>query len=358
MRRDLYRTLGIPRQARERDIQRAYLKLARKCHPDVNPGDRQVVVRFREIQEAYRVLVNPAARQLYDRKGQVLPPRKEGSPAREKEAASPESRGWENIIRDVFHGETAEVDTGASRGEDLHPVLEVSFQESLKGARKDIVYQREAACTVCGGRRFAPGAPVGECGDCGGSGLVRVRRGPYQVKKICPRCSGAGETSTRFCAGCGGKGRRLVTEKRSVQVPAGSDSGTIIEVPGGGQPGKRGGESGSLLVTVRVQPHPTIERRGYNLFRTVPVTLAEAAGGSTILAPTAEKKVSLKIPPGTQCGQQFRLRGKGVPLPGGSKRGDFYVTVKVRIPMVTDPGARRLLRELEKIYPENPRVRA
>jgi molecular chaperone DnaJ len=357
MKKDLYKTLGIPRKARERDIQRAYLKLARKCHPDVNPGDRQVVVRFREVQEAYRVLVNPAARQLYDRKGEVLPPQKGKGSAREKKAASRESRGWDNIIRDVFHGETVEADTGASRGEDLHHVLEISFQESLNGARKEIVYQHEAACTECGGKRFAPGAPVGECGDCGGSGLVRVRRGPYQVKKICPRCSGAGETGTRFCAGCGGKGRRLVTEKKRVLVPVGSDTGTVIEIPGGGQPGKRGGGSGSLQVAIRVQSHPTIERRGYNLFSTVPVALAEAAGGSTILVPTAERKVSLKVPPGTQCGQQFKMRGKGVPLPGGSKRGDFYVTVKVKIPMVTDPGARRLLRELEKIYPGNPRVR-
>jgi len=358
VKKDFYKTLGVSPKAGEREVRRAYLKLARKHHPDVNPGDRQVVVHFREIQEAYRVLVNPAARKLYDRKGEVPPAGEKGGGSRERRAAPSDSRGWENIIRDVFHGEEAlEAETGEARGEDLHPVLEVSFAESLKGAKKQIVYQREATCAECGGKRYAPGSRVSECEDCAGSGLVRVRRGPYLVKKICPRCFGGGEVGSRLCPGCGGKGRRLVTERKLVRVAVGSDSGTVIEVAGGGQPGKRGGESGNLLVTLRVQPHPRIERRGYNLYSTVPIALSEAALGATILVPTAERKVSLKIPPGTQGGQQFRLRGKGVPLPAASKRGDFYVTVEVGIPAATEPGARRLFRELEKLYPGNPRVR-
>lgn len=358
VKRDLYKVLGISRRVGERDVHRAYLKLARRCHPDVNPGDSRMVARFREIQEAYRVLANPASRKLYDRKGEIPPEGGKGGAAKEQKAASSDSRGWENIIRDVFHGEEPETaETGSARGEDLHQVLEVSFADSLKGARKQIVYQREAVCSVCGGGRFAPGAEIIECADCEGSGLVRVRRGPYLVKRICHRCHGGGEVGSSLCAACGGKGRRLVTEKKTVQIPVGSDSGTLMEIEGGGQPGKHGGSAGNLLVTLKVQPHPSIERRGYNLYSTVPVTLSEAAMGAAILVATAERKVSLKIPAGTQGGQQFRLRGKGVPLPSGSKRGDFYICVEVKIPAATDEAARNLFRDLERIYPENPRVR-
>lgn len=355
MKRDYYRILGISRKVDEREVRRAYLKLARKYHPDVNPGDGQVVVLFKEIQEAYHVLVNPAARKLYDRKGEVPPAG--GSKERARQAASSDARGWEKIIHDVFHGEEPDTaEAGADKGESLHQVLEVSFAESLKGAKRQIAYQREAICTGCGGGRFAPGSRRSECGDCGGSGLVRVRRGPYLVNKICPRCFGGGEVSSRLCPDCGGKGRRLVTERKTVRVPVGSDSGSTIEIAGGGQPGKRGGPNGSLLVTLRVQPHPAIERRGYNLYSTVPITLSEAALGATIRVATAERKVSLKIPPGTQGGQQFRLRNRGVPPPAGSKRGDFYVTVRVEIPAATEREARGLFHQLEKMFPGNPRT--
>jgi molecular chaperone DnaJ len=356
VKRDFYRILGVSRKVGDREVRRAYLKLARKYHPDVNPGDRSVAILFREIQEAYHVLVNPAARKLYDRKGEV-PPAGGGRKERSRQAASADVRGWDRIVRDVFHGEEPDTaEAGATRGESLHQVLEVSFAESLKGAKKQIVYQREVVCAGCGGNRFAPGSRRSECGDCGGSGLVRIRRGPYLVNKICPRCFGGGEVSPLLCADCAGKGRRLVTERKTVQVPVGSDSGTIIEVAGGGQPGKRGGANGSLLVTLRVQAHPAIERRGYNLYSTVPIALSEAALGGTILVATAERKVSLKIPPGTQGGQQFRLRGRGVPLPAGSKRGDFYVVVRVEIPAATEREARGLFHQLEKMFPGNPRV--
>lgn len=355
VKKDFYRILGVSRKVDEREVRRAYLKLARKYHPDVNPGDRKVAVIYREIQEAYQVLVNPAARKLYDRKGEVPPARgrKEGT----RRASSTDARGWEKIVRDVFHGEEPDGrEAVAAGGENLHQVLEVTFAESLKGAKKQIVYQREVVCTGCGGSRYAPGSRRGKCGNCGGSGLVRARRGPYLVNKICPRCLGGGEVGSRLCTDCGGKGRRLVTERKAVRVPVGSDTGTIIEIAGGGQPGKRGGSNGSLLVTLRVQPHPTIERRGYNLYSTVPIALAEAALGATIPVATAERKVSLKIPPGTQAGQQFRLRGKGVPLPTGSKRGDFYITVRIEIPAATDREARGLFRKLEKMFPGNPRT--
>lgn len=357
MKKDLYRILGVARGAGKREIQRAYMKRARCHHPDVNPGDPGAAARFREIQEAYRVLSQPKYRSLYDRKGEIAgEDRGEGRGA-EKESRPSDSRGWENIIRDIFHGDAeGEADTGSSRGEDVHQVLEITFEESFRDCRKEVVYQRESSCKVCRGRRFAPGSEVWPCPDCGGSGLVRVQRGPYTVKKICHRCAGSGETGSRPCAGCAGKGSRLVTERKILRIPAGSDSGTRVVVPGAGQPGKRGGRKGDLVVTLRVQPHPYLERRGYNLYGSVVVGVAEAALGATVPVPALEKKVSLRMPAGTQGGQEFRLPGQGVPLPGGDKRGDLYVRVRVRIPEARDAKARSLFRELEKLFPENPRI--
>jgi molecular chaperone DnaJ len=359
VKKDLYEILGVSRKVKAAEIRRAYLKLARRLHPDVNPGDREAHQRYREIREAYRVLSRRQSRDLYDRKGET-------GPASDKRSRKPEgkmhlldSKGWEGIVRDVFHNDVeGGNETGSSRGEDVHHVLEVSFQDSLKGAKRDISCQREIVCRSCRGRRFAVGAEIHDCPECAGEGLVLTRKGPYTVRQICRRCSGTGEASDQPCRVCAGRGRTLVTEKKRVRVQAGSDSGTRIVFPEAGHSGKRGGAAGDLVVTLRVQPDPAIERRGHNLYCDLPLTVTEAALGATILVRTPEGKVSLKVPAGTQGGEQFRLAGKGVARPGGNKKGDFYVTVRVVVPQATDPRARRLFLELEKLFPENPRVKA
>lgn len=358
MEKNYYQILGVTSKAADREIRRAYLKLARREHPELNPGDREAAARFGKIQEAYRVLSHRASREMYDRQGKAPSPAEEDSITPGGRRKGLESRGWENILRDIFQDAPGvESEAASAHGEDIHQVFEVTFEESLRGVERECRFQREGPCPECRGRRYAPGTKVEDCPECSGSGLVEVRRGPWTAKKICPRCSGEGEVGPQPCQTCSGSGKRLVVEKAVVRVPAGSDSGTRILVPGAGQPGKRGGESGDLVVTLRVQPHPVLERRGYNLYCSVPVTVSEAALGAKISVPTAEGKASLRIPVGTQCGQKFRLRGRGVPLPGGGERGDLYVSIVVVIPSAADPGGRRLFQELEKIYPENPRVK-
>jgi len=359
VKKDFYSILGVSPEAEERKIQKAYLKLARRVHPDVNPGDRQAVVRYREIREAYRILSDRESRDLYDRKGEVSEAAgAEGADAGRRPGSSG-PRGWEHLIRDIFHDEAeSESEAAPNRGEDIHQVVEVDFREALEGTRKEIHYQREVACGECHGTRFASDSRMGTCPDCRGSGLAQVRRGLYMVGKICHRCGGAGRTGSRPCQTCGGKGTRLRREKKTLRIPAGVDSGSRVVLRGGGQPGSSGGGRGDLVVTLRVLPHPHLERRMFNLFCSVPVTVTEAALGAEVLVPRLEEKVALKIPAGTQGGQEFRLRGRGVPHPGGTRRGDLFVSVEVVIPEARDPGARRLFRELEKLFPDNPRVRA
>lgn len=359
VKKDLYKILGVSRQGKTVEIRRAYLKLARRLHPDVNPGDREAHRRYREIQEAFRVLSLRQSRDLYDRKGETGPTPGKGSRTRAGKRRSLESKGWEGIVRDIFHNDPeGDNESGSSRGEDVHYVLEVSFQESLEGAKRDVSFQREIVCPSCRGRRFAVGAEIHDCPECAGEGLVLTRKGPYSVRQICRRCVGTGEASDQPCRDCSGRGRTLVTEKKKVLAEAGSDSGTQIVFPEAGHSGKRGGIDGDLVVTVRVRPDPAIERRGDNLYCSLPLTVTEAALGATIVVSTPPAKVSLKIPAGTQGGEQFRLAGRGVARPGGNKKGDFYVTVRVVVPQATDPRARRLFLELEKLFPDNPRVKA
>jgi molecular chaperone DnaJ len=359
VKKDLYEILGVARQAKTAEIRRAYQKLARRLHPDVNPGDREAHRRYREIQEAYRVLSRRQSRDLYDHKGETDPAHGKGGRTGAGKGHPLDSKGWEGIVRDVFHNDAeGEGESGSSRGEDIQHVLEVSFEESLKGAKKVVSFQREMICPSCRGRRFAAGAEIHDCHECAGEGLVLTRKGPYSVRQICRRCVGTGEASEQPCGACSGRGRTLVTEKKKVSVQAGSDSGTRVVFPEAGHSGRRGGADGNLVVTVRVRPDPAIERRGYNLYCSLPLTVTEAALGATILVPTPGEKVSLQIPAGTQGGQQFRLAGRGVALPGGNKKGDFYVTVRVVVPQATDPRARSLFLELEKLFPENPRVKA
>lgn len=357
MKRDYYAILGLSKKAPAKQVERAYLKLARRLHPDLNPGDKKAAAEFRRVQEAYRTLSDPGTRRNYDRTGSRSPRGGEKTGKGDRAPLRGDLRAWENIFRDIFHeGGPHEAESAAARGEDIHQVLEVSFEESLTRTRRQVVYQREVTCSRCGGGRHEPGANILACPDCGGSGLVSLQRGPYRAQRLCHRCEGSGETGDPPCRSCHGKGRVLKSEKKSVSISPGSDSGTRIVVAGGGQPGKGGGEKGDLVVTVRVASHAVLERRGYNLYTSIPVTVAEAAMGTTVLVAAVGEKIPLKIPPGTQAGQQFRLGGRGVPRQGG-KGGDLYVTVTVVIPAAKDGRARRLFREMEKMFPENPRVR-
>jgi molecular chaperone DnaJ len=236
-----------------------------------------------------------------------------------------------------------------ARGEDIHLVLDLSFEEALGGASRECHYHREGACPECHGRRWATGSPVEICHGCRGRGVVEVPHGPWTVRRLCPTCEGEGESGRERCRSCRGRGHVPVAEKRVVRVGAGSASGSRLVVAGAGQPGRRGGAPGDLVVTLKVQPHPLLERRGQNLYVTVPVTLSQAVLGGPVPVPTAEGRAMLRLPPGTQGGQVFSLRGKGVPSPHGA-RGDLHVTVTVTLPSGEDPRVRRAMAEFERAF--------
>jgi molecular chaperone DnaJ len=357
MEQDYYVLLGVDPKANSREIKRAWLKLARREHPDVNPGDREAATRYILLQEAWRVLSQRASREEYDHRGR-RPVSASGASA---PGGGPGGAGgrWEQVIRELFPESAAAATEPAmapARGEDIHQVLDLSFEEALRGVVRECRYRREGACPECRGRRWAPGSLIETCHSCRGRGVVEVPHGPWTVRKLCPTCDGEGESGTEPCRTCRGRGHVPVAEKRAVRVAAGSSSGSRIIVATAGQPGRRGGEPGDLVVTLKVQSHPLLERRGQNLYVTVPVTLPQAVLGGLVPVPTAEGRAMLRLPPGTQGGQVFTLRGKGVPSPGGGARGDLHVMVAVTLPSGEDPRVRRAMLEFEKALVAPARV--
>lgn len=357
MEQDYYLILGVDPKATAREIKRAWLKLARREHPDVNPGDRDAAARYSLMQEAWRVLSQRALREEYDRRG------RRSAPVAGKSGPSGAAGGvrgrWEQVIRELFPESAAsltEPAMAAVHGEDIHQVLDLSFEEALRGVVRECHYRREGACPECHGRRWAPGSPTETCLACRGRGVVEVPHGPWTVRKLCPTCDGEGESGKVRCRACRGQGHVPVAEKRAVRVTAGSASGSRIIVAAAGQPGRRGGEPGDLVVTLKVQSHPLLERRGRNLYVSIPVTFSQAVLGGPVPVPTAEGRKTLRLPPGTQSGQVFTLRGKGVPSPGGGARGDLHVTVAVTLPSGDDPRVRRAIQELEKALVASARV--
>lgn len=354
---DYYRILGVEPKANAREIKRAWLKIARREHPDVNPGDRDAAARYSLLQEAWRVLSQRTLREEYDRRGR-RPASGPGKAAPGNGAGGVAGR-WEQVIRELFPesaAAAAEPALAQVRGEDIHQVLELSFEEALYGTVRECRYRREGACPECRGSRWAPGSKIETCSSCGGRGVVEVPHGPWTVRKLCPVCGGEGEAGTISCRACRGRGHHPVAEQRAVRIPAGSSSGSRIVAAAAGQPGRRGGEPGDLVVTLKVQAHPLLERRGQNLYVSVPVPLALAVLGGPVPVPTAQGRATLRLPPGTQCGQVFTLRGKGVPSPGGGTRGDLHVTVTVALPSGDDPRVRRAMHELEKAMQASGRV--
>jgi len=359
---DYYRIIGVDPKASVREVKRAWLKIARREHPDVNPGDREAAARYALLQEAWRVLSQRTLREEYDQRGR-RPAAAAGKSASRSGAAGVGGVGghWEQVLRELFPESAAAATEPALaqvRGEDIHQVLDLSFEESLLGTVRECRYQREGVCPECRGLRWAPGARIETCRVCAGRGVVEVPHGPWTVRKLCPTCAGEGEAGASPCRLCRGRGHLPVAEVRAVQVPAGSSSGSRITVAAAGQPGRRGGEPGDLVVTLKVQPHPLLERRGQNLYVTIPVSLVRAVLGGPVPVPTARGRATLRLPPGTQGGQVFTVRGKGVPAPGGAARGDLHVTVTVALPSGDDPRVRRAMQELEKALQASDGVRS
>jgi molecular chaperone DnaJ len=346
---DLYERLGVRRAAGGAEIRRAWQRLSRALHPAVNPGDPVAAERYREAARAFEILADPKRRAAYDR-GEleaepVLPRVEAGFEGFDFEArVRVESVGF----REIF--EHALPEAKAPTGEDVEQATRVSFEESMKGTSRRVHLVRLEACSACGGSGEVRFAPV-RCARCGGSGSVRGSRGHMIFSRPCGDCDGRGERSRKPCPRCSGEGRALASEWLEVRIPAGVSSGTRVRLPGAGNAGRRGGPPGDFLLTLEVEEHPLYRREGADLHCCVPVGMVCAALGGHVDVVTPDGQVTIEVPAGTQNGQRFRLRKRGVPRPDDGGRGDLWVEVQVVIPAVTDDRARALLKELDAVLP-------
>ena len=375
--KDYYATLGVERSSKPEQLRKAYRRLARKHHPDLNPGNKSAEEKFKQIQEAYEVLSDEKKRKIYDQYGfysDNLPPGGYGATASpgagspgfdfsgfdfSDSAAGEEKGGFGSSFRDLFsqffsvrRGEETE-NAGPERGEDIEHRLHLGFWDAIRGTQVRITVARAEACVTCRGTGAARGAPV-VCTACGGTGKATRQAGAMRFALTCSQCGGTGQQRRR-CATCGGGGHLRRPETFDVRIPPGVDTGSRVRVPGKGNAGIGGGAAGDLYIVTDVEPHPLFERKGDNIYIKVPVTVTEAALGTKVEVPTIDGPATIKIPPGTQGGQKLRLRGRGAPSLRASARGDQFVEVQVVVPHVADERTKEILRELGRLNPEDPR---
>jgi molecular chaperone DnaJ len=363
--RDYYEILELQRGAAEKDIKAAYRKLARKYHPDVNPGDSNSEARFKEISEAYQVLSDPKKRRMYDQFGhQAFGRQGGGGQAAWDFDFSQFGRGMGfdignlgDVFGTFFGGQAKESQRGPIKGKDLQYTIDLTFRDVLNGLNTKIMVQHDVVCHTCQGKKTEPGYELETCAQCQGSGQVKVTAGFLNlgVSQPCPQCQGSGKVNTHPCRSCHGAGIQQDTERIVVKIPAGADNGSKIRVAGKGHAGQNGGAPGDLYIITRVQEHPFFERRGDNLYCSIPITITEAVLGAKIPVPTPFGESSMAIPAATQSNQKFRLRGKGIPHMKGVGRGDLYVTVNVVTPRNVDTRTSELFREIARLNPSNPR---
>jgi molecular chaperone DnaJ len=366
--KDLYRVLGVERTASAAEIKKAYRKLARKHHPDVNPGSKEAEERFKEISQAHDVLSDPEKRKLYDQFGmEGLQTGFNADQARPQRAGSGAAYGpdegagrggfgrysrFEDIFGDIFGGGGAR--PGPQPGQDSEAALEIDLLDAIRGVSTQIGIDRPETCVTCHGSASDPQSET-TCPECKGSGQVQASRGPISMTRACPRCHGAGRTGTRPCPTCHGQGQTVRRERLNVHIPAGVDDGSRVRVAGKGAAGHGGGAPGDLYIVVRVRPHPLLERRGNDLHLDVPVTVGEAVLGASITVPTPDGGVRVKVPPGSQSGKRLRIRAHGVPALKGGTRGDLYIRLMIQVPADGGEDVREAVRKIESAYGKDPR---
>jgi molecular chaperone DnaJ len=355
---DFYVILGLAPGATPAEIKRAFRRLSRRYHPGVNPGDRQAQAVFERVTEAYETLSDPTRRQQYDAGG--------SSPHQRATTGAFEFAGFDfsfaargtdaatfsELFADVLHPTAPEEDK-AEAGADLHATLTISFEESLRGVNRQIVVTRQVSCSACAGAGRIR-TPEGRCPYCQATGKVRWARGHMVFSKSCAACAGTGRQRFQRCDVCSAHGRLVRSEPVAIQVPPGVQSGSRLRIPERGNTGRRGGRNGDLFVDVQVQPHPLLRREGDHLYLVVPVAVHEAVLGARIDVPTLDGASKLRIPPGTQGGQQFRLSGRGAPTSSGAY-GDLIVEVKLVLPTVADERSKDLMREFGRLNSEDVR---
>jgi molecular chaperone DnaJ len=353
---DLYVVLGLRQGATESEIKRAYRRLARRFHPDINPGDRMAEMRFRQILEAYETLADPNRRSRHDSGAGSAEPDDRRTSGFEGFDFSARSADYSTTFGDLF-AETL-TDRGAraasERGADLHHEVQLVFEEAFAGTTRSVTVTRREACRTCAGTGRTRMNP-GPCHLCDGVGTTRAVRGRMVFSQRCPGCGGLGRQQPGPCRPCSGLGLETCSEVVQVRVPAGINDGDRVRVEGAGNAGIRGGPPGDLYITARVAPHPVFRREGDDVHTVLPIAVHEAALGARIDVPAPDGSARLRVPPGTQSGQRFRLRERGAASMRDGRRGDLVVEVRLMLPKLIDERSKELLREFGRINGRNVR---
>nr|WP_315185314.1 molecular chaperone DnaJ [uncultured Albidiferax sp.] len=353
--RDYYEALGVPKNASEDEIKKAYRKLAMKHHPDRNQGDsaKGAEDKFKEIKEAYEMLSDAQKRAAYDQHGFAgVDPNMRGGPGAEGFAGGGFAEAFGDIFGDMFGQSRGGRGGGRQvfRGADLSYAMEVTLEEAARGKEAQIRIPTWEACDTCHGSGAKPGTQAKTCGTCAGQGTVQMRQGFFSVQQTCPTCRGSGKVIPDPCTACSGQGKVKKQKTLEVKIPAGIDDGMRIRSVGNGEPGSNGGPSGDLYIEIRTKKHDIFERDGGDLHCSVPVSFVTAALGGEIEVPTLSGKAAIDIPEGTQAGKQFRLRGKGIKGVRDSSPGDLYCHITVETPVKLTEHQRKLMRELEESF--------
>jgi molecular chaperone DnaJ len=374
MAEDLYAVLGVKRDAAINEIKKAYRKLARKYHPDVNPGNKEAEDKFKAVSYANEVLSDPEKRKIYDEFGEDglrsgFDPEQARQYRQWQQAggggywrAGPGAgssgdfggqeafrySGFEDIFSELFGGRGAAT-RGLTKGSDVDSSLEVDFLTAVKGGTTRIILQKHQPCSHCGATGRVSSGTDSVCKTCKGTGQTKVAQGPLTFSRTCPDCGGTGRAG-EICPVCRGAGMVPGSETIDVNIPAGVDDGSRIRLAGKGEPGRAGAPPGDLFIVIKVRPHPIFTRDGDSLNVEIPVTIGEAMKGAEVTIPTPTGSVQLKIPAGTRSGRKLRLKGKGAPNLKTKTPGDLYVTVKVQIPPTTDARALEAAAILDQFY--------
>jgi molecular chaperone DnaJ len=358
--RDYYEVLGIERSANEEEIKKAYRKQALKFHPDKNPGDKAAEEKFKEVGEAYEALSDPQKRAAFDQYGHDAFDSRRRASGRGGGFHDPfdvfreafGGGGVEDIFEQFFGGGSRRDPSGPERGSNLRYDLEIEFEEAANGCEKEISLTKLDECETCHGSGAEAGAQKKSCQLCGGRGQVITARGIFSIAQTCPRCGGAGRTVDKPCRRCHGAGRLERTTRKGIRIPAGVDTGTRLRSAGDGEAGVRGGPPGDLFVVLHVKAHSIFQREGDDLVYELPVSFVQAALGAEIEVPSLNGKVPLRIPAGTQTGQMFRVKGKGIRNAQGYGWGDLHVRVNVEVPAHLNAAQRAKLQEFAALCDE------
>ena len=354
--RDYYEVLGVSKGTSDADLKKAYRKLAKQYHPDVNPGDKAAEAKFKEVNEAYEILSDPQKKARYDQYGHAgVDPNGFGSAG--AGFGDFDFGGIGDIFESFFggsgFGRSSRSRSGPQKGADLKYSMEISFEEAAFGLERELTINRHESCGACSGTGAKAGTSPTTCSQCNGTGQVQYKQstpfGQFVNVKTCDACRGEGKIITNPCPTCSGKGKVRKTVKINLNIPAGIDDGQTMSLRGEGDPGVKGGPAGDLFVTINVRPHSLFKRQGNDVVCEMPITFVQAALGSELEVPTLDGKVKYSMPEGTQTGTIFRLKGKGIPYLRGNGRGDQYVKVEIDVPKKLNEKQKTILREFADI---------